>query len=83
MIIVIQIQSRERQNAVMPCLHEELIGEVLLVQVAGHEWLDALAVLGRHPQEGGPSWSKTPLVKVPGVEVRTQGLQVQAKLKFS
>ena len=75
--------TRERQSAVMPYLHEELIGKVLLVQVAGHERLDALAVLLCHPEESGPSWSKTPLVKVPSVEVGTQGLQVQVKLKFS
>ena len=62
-------------------LHEELVGEVVLVEVAGHERLDALPVLGSHPEEGGTPWRKTPLVKIPRVEVSTQVFQIKVKLK--
>ena len=57
-------------------LHEELVGEVVVVQVAGHKGLDALPVLGSHPEEGSPPWCKTPLVKIPRVEVGTQLFQI-------
>ena len=61
-------------------LHEELVGEVLLVQVAGHKRLDALPVLGSDPEKGGAPGCKTPLVQVPSVEVGTQPFQIQVNL---
>ena len=62
-------------------LHEELVGEVLLVQVACHKRLDALPVLGSHPEESGAPWCKTPLVKISRVEVSTQCFQIKVQLK--
>ena len=62
-------------------LHEELVGEVLLVQVAGDEWLDALSVFGINPKEGSTSWRKTPFMEIPRVEVSPKCFQIKVKLE--
>ena len=62
-------------------LHEELVREVLLVEVARHQRLNALPVLGSNPEEGSSPWCKTPLVEVPSVEVSSQVFQIQVQLK--
>ena len=62
-------------------LHEELVCEVVIVEVAGHKRLDALPVLRTHPKEGRASRCKAPLVKIPSVEVSTQCLQIKVQLK--
>ena len=46
-------------------LHEELVGDILLVEVAGDEGLEAAPVSRSHPQEGRASGRETPLVQVP------------------
>ena len=81
---LVEVQSSaatEIAGLVHGALHEELVGEVLLVQVACHKRLDALPVLGSHPEESGAPWCKTPLVKIPRVEVSTQCFQIKVQLK--
>ena len=81
---LVEVQSSaatEIAGLVHGALHEELVGEVLLVQVAGDEWLDALSVFGINPKEGSTSWRKTPFMEIPRVEVSPKCFQIKVKLE--
>ena len=52
---------REHEND----LHEELVGDVLLVEVAGDQGLQAVPEGRGDPQEGRTTGGETPLVKIP------------------